>query len=284
MADTPTPIAEIEHGPSKMEAFLDQHTMKFVLGAILIALGVVGYVIYSGLARAKHEKAGAALNTAETSAEYQDVISQWPKTKAAESAMILLADAQWQDSQADAIQTLRDFLEQHPDHPAAPTAKVSLALRLLEQGKNSDAADLLAEAANDESSAYIAPLARITLGDIAKADGETEEAKAWYEKAAEDNTGLGNTFADTAAARLSLVNAAPPTMVKPAPPAPVQPPAAPAGATPAAPPAKPAPALPPLVAPDTPDNGGQPAENQAEEDKKNKANPPAAPAEGGPTL
>jgi len=289
MAESPTPIAEIDHGPSKLDQFLDQHTPKLVIGAILIALGVIGYVIYSGLARAKNEEAGAALSSAQTSSEYQDVIKKWPKTKSAESAMLLLAGVQWQDSQAEAIQTLRDFLAEHPEHPAAATAKVSLGLRLVEQGKNDEAVTLLNEVSDDESSAYIAPLARITLGDIAKASGNKDVAKDWYEKAAEDTTGLGNTYASTAQARLALVNATPPTKIKPAPPAPAVPPAAatpPSGigfpTTPVAP--SPAPALPPLVAPDKPKVSDPPAENQAEEDKKKTKDQPAKPAEGGPSL
>lgn len=286
MAESPNPIAEIDHGPSKLDQFLDQHTSKLVIGAILIALGVIGYVIYSGLARADQEEAGAALNAAETSSEYQNVISKWPKTKSAESAMLLLAGVQWEDSQSEAIQTLRDFLAEHPEHPAAATAKVSLALRLVEQGKSADATSLLTEVANDENSAYIAPLALITLGDIAKAAGHTDEATTWYEKAAEDTTGQGNTYASTAKARLSLVNAVPPTKVKPAPPAPTLPPATPSPPSlPTTPAATPAPALPPLVAPDGPDkNGPPPAGNQAEEDKKKEKAKSAPAPQGGPTL
>ena len=36
-------------GPSKFEQFLENHQMKFIVLAILIALGVVGYVIWDGL-------------------------------------------------------------------------------------------------------------------------------------------------------------------------------------------------------------------------------------------
>jgi len=88
MAESPTPIAEIDHGPSKFDQFLDQHTTKLIIGAILIALGAVGFVIYSGLAEAKAEEAGSALTAAESISDYQDVISQWPESKSAESATL----------------------------------------------------------------------------------------------------------------------------------------------------------------------------------------------------
>ena len=72
-----------------------------------------------------------------------------------------------------------------------------------------------------------------------------DEAKNWYEKATEDDTGQGNTYASTAQARLALVNAKPPTKVKPAPPAPPIPSAIPKLPTTT-------PALPKLTAPDAP--------------------------------
>lgn len=270
MAEISNPIAEIDHGPSKLDQFLDRHTPKLVIGAILIALAVIGYVIYSGLAEAEAEEAGSALYAANTATEYQEVISKWPDSEAAASAQLLLAGVQWEDSKDEAVSTLQSFISEHPEHSAAATAKVSLGLRQLAQGKNDEAVSTLTEVANDESAAYIAPLAQITLGDIAKAAGDTEGAKTWYEKAAEDNTGQGNTYADTASARLQLVNAVPPTKVKPTAPAPAVPPAAPAaaGSTPS-----PAPTLPPLVAPDQDQPATQPAdapdaEGQSEEPQK----------------
>ena len=136
MAEAPTPIAEIDHGPSKFEQFLDNHQTKLIIGAILIALGVLGYVIWSGLQEAEEHDAGSALLKADEVADYQDVIKKYPSSNASASAMPLLADLQWQDSQPDAISTLQDFIAQHPEHPAVDTANVSLGLRLLEQGKN----------------------------------------------------------------------------------------------------------------------------------------------------
>ena len=58
-------------------------------------------------------------------------------------------------------------------------------------------------------------MASIALGDIAKAAGQTADASEWYEKAQLDPAGHGNAFQSLAAARLLLVNAKPPTKVKP---------------------------------------------------------------------
>ncbi len=244
----PAPIAEIDHGPSKLDQFLDAHTKKLIIAAILIALGVIGYVIWDGLAEAKAHEAGSALVTARKIPEYQDVIKKYPDTNSAASAHPLLADLQWADSQPDSIESLREFITKYPEHPALATAKVSHGLRLLAQGKTDDAKETLTEVAESESASYIVPLACIVLGDIAKAANDPKKAKEWYEKAQDDPTGQGNTFKGMAAARLALVNAKPPVKIKPALPEPAKPPVTP-GATPPAPPTPPAPAP---SAPETP--------------------------------
>lgn len=276
MAESPTPFAEIDLGPSKLDQFLDAHQKKLIALAILIAIGVIAYVIYSGIAKGKAEDAGAALLTAEKVEDYQKVIDQWPTSNAAASALPLMAEAQGIESPEQAIETLRGFLDSNPAHPATATAKVSLALRLLEQGNTDEATTILTEVAEGDSS-YITPLACICLGDIAKQAGNKKAAKTWYEKAKEDPTEQGNTYSDAAEARLQLVNALPPTKIKPAPKAPPAPPVTPAppapAVTPAPAPANPAPAT--QEAPTAPAPAEEPATEPAEQ--KSESNTTEAP-------
>ncbi len=220
---SPSPIAEIDHGPSKLDQFLENHQKKLIIAAILIALGVAGYVVWSGLAEAKAQEAGSALTAATTVEDYQKVISQWPDSKAAASAMLLLADAQWKDAPEESIATLKSFIEKYPESQLLPTAQVSLALRLLDQEKLDAAKEILTEVVEDDEAAYIAPLAAIALGDIAKEEGNIEEATTWYKKAQEDPAGLGNTYKNIVSIRLALVKAKPPVKIKPALPTPPKP-------------------------------------------------------------
>lgn len=238
-----TAIAEIDHGPSKLDQFLDKHTSKLIIAAIVIALGVVAYVIKSGLDEGKAQEAGAALTSAETSAELEDVIAKWSGSESSATALPLLADSQWAEDQDKSVATLKKFISENPAHPAIATSKVSLGIKLLEQGKESEATELLTEVAESDTASYIAPLAAITLGDIAKASGDTEKATNWYEKAKEDPSEQGNSFAQIAEIRLLLVSAQPPVKVQPALP---EPPAIPA--TPLAPAVTPAAATPPVPA------------------------------------
>jgi len=232
MAESPTPFAEIDLGPSKLDQFLDAHQKKLIATAILLAIGIIVYVVYSGIAKGNAEDAGAALLKAEKIEDYQAVIKEWPNSKAASTALLLIADVQADKTPEEAIKTLKEFINTNPKHPVIATAKVNLALLLVDQGKADEAVPLLTEVADSETDSYISPLACISLGDISKAAGKKDEAKTWYEKAKEESSERGNTFTDAAQARLALVNALPPKKIKPTPPAPAAPPAAkPTGAT-----------------------------------------------------
>lgn len=271
-SNTPAPIAEIDHGPSKLDQFLENNQKKLVIAAILLAVGLAAYVVYDGMAKGEAQEAGAALLDAEKVSEYQDVVKKWPSSNAAASALPLMADLQWADSQPDSVASLEEFISKYPEHPSIATAKVSLGLRLLEQGKTEDATDLLTTVADDDKATYIAPLACIALGDIAKAANKPDEAKQWYEKAQEDPSEQGNTFKDVAVARLTLVNAKPPVKIKPALPEPPKPGVPTPGA-----PNIPAPLL---ETPDTPETTPSPAPAPAPPVTPTPPTPesPAAPA------
>lgn len=256
--ETSAPIAEIDLGPSKLDQFMDNHQTKIIIAAILAAIGVVAYVINDGLAEADANDAGAALLSAQAPNDYQEVIKTWPESNAAASARLLLADAQWPDSQPDSIATLEEFINNYPAHPSIGTAKTSLGLRLLDQGKTEQAREILTEVAESDSYSYIAPMASIALGDIAKAAGQTADASEWYEKAQLDSAGHGNAFQGLAADRLRLANAKPPTKVKPS-----------------LPPVQEAQTLSPLKL-EVPDTQVQPAVEQS-------ATPPSTPAPATPT-
>lgn len=233
-------IAEIDHGPSKLDQFLDQHTSKLIIAAVVLALAVVAYVVKSGIDEGTSQEAGSSLISAETSDELQNVITKWPGSDSSATALTLLADSQWETDKDKSISTLQKFISENPKHPAVATSKVNLGIKLLQHGKESEAVDILTEVAESDSASYIAPLAAITLGDIAKSSGDLEKATNWYNKAKEDPSEQGNAYAQIAETRLILVNAQPPVKVQPA----VSEPAIPVTPTPALPPVPPVPATP----------------------------------------
>lgn len=211
--DTSGPLAEISNGPSSFESFLDRNQKGIVALAALIAIGAVGTVIYRGVKHSHEESAGAALSKAADVSTFQSVVDTYPDTKAAGSALVLLADSQWDSGKKDeSIATLQKFVSGNAGHAALPTAKANLGSKLLAQGKSGDAAKVFEELVSDSSAAFIAPFALISLGDIAKTSGDIAKAEESYNKAKTEYP--ESAFVDSANRRLASLKAKAPVEIE----------------------------------------------------------------------
>lgn len=210
----PTPLAEIDHGPSKFEQFLEDNLKKIILAAFLLVLGVAGYIVVSGMETAKDTSAGEALQAASDIAAYRDVIENFPATPAAGSAALFIAEQQWKDgSQEESISTLRSFISDSPDHPAVGNARLSLASHLIAQEKAEEAKPLLEEIAKDPKSKHIAAFALLTLGDLAAQEGHEDSARTHYESALNDFPDSNPSTNSLATRRLSLLGVESPAKI-----------------------------------------------------------------------
>jgi len=209
---TSGPLGEISQAPPAMEVFLDEHQMKLIVLAVVLALFAAGYVVYKGLKEGAEEDAGALLSKAEDISELQSVVKNHEGTAAAMSATLLLAEKQWDDGQQDdAVATLRSLIEKGGDHPALPSAKASLAAKLWSQGKTDEAATLFRELTDDSDARHLAPYAWISLGDIALNKGDADAAEKAYETVERDFP--GSTFSQDAMQRRLLLKAKAPEEV-----------------------------------------------------------------------
>ncbi len=272
---SPVPLAEIAHGPSAFEMFLDRNQKNLVILAILLVIATAAYVIYQGVEKGNQESAGADLYKAKDLPAYQAVIKNHADTNAAKSAMLLLADSQWADGQQDAaIETLKQLIATGGDHPALPSAKASLGAKLMSQGKAADAAKVFQDLIEDPNARFIAPYALICLGDIAQAAGDTGKAEETYSRVKTEYP--ESQFVSTANQRSTNLKAKPPVEIEP-PPAPepaaapeTTPPAAPLQVTPAEPAQDPKPAVEPAQ-----DPSSQPSSDKADAGKSANDPPPA---------
>ncbi|MEO1856047.1 MAG: tetratricopeptide repeat protein [Rubritalea sp.] len=279
MDDTPTPIAEIDHGPSKFEVFLDENQKLIITAAIAIFLGILSYVGYKGYTDMLNAQAGEALTSATDKTELQAVVSAHGNTTSAGAAALLIADIEGTESTEDAISALREFTATYPQHAAISSATTRLGLLLLNEGNLTEAEAQLSAVLDMENAEHISPAAQIGLGDIAQQKGETERAKEYYIAVTNlisdnpsdiDSITKFSPYQAMANKRLRFINAAAPTEVekKIAPVAPTTPDATSESPTPTdtaqiTPPEAPAPEAPATEAPAT--------ESPAIEEKNDKS-------------
>lgn len=216
--DSPRPLGEISQAPAKFDQFLDRNQKSLVVFAMLLAVGAAGLVVYRGIQQGNEESAGQALHGADDLPSLQAILREHPGSTAAGSARVLLADKQWEEGQQDAaIETLRSFLSTNPKHAARHTARASLGSKLFSQGKNAEAREVFDDMVQDGGSRFLAPYALISLGDIARAEGDSAAAEAYYQQANTDYP--GSSFNQVASSRLTVARAQPPVEIDP-PPAP----------------------------------------------------------------
>ena len=255
MEDAPIPIAELDQGPSKFEEFLEKYQKLLVILAILVFLGVLAYVIVTGLEKKNAAEAGAAFMQATDEESLNKIITDYSSSPAAGTAAMAIAQLRTTDD--DRTAALNHFIDNYPDHPGIPAKLLELALIQMNADKDADLGDpsfTLIKLIENDKSAFLAPRAKIALADIAASNNELQKAEQIYNEIKDSQT----YFSNVAAERLLYLKAEEPVLVKkkPAAPAPVEgstPPAAPAPAVQPASslelPSTPAPAATPNVVP-----------------------------------
>ncbi|GAA5484629.1 tetratricopeptide repeat protein [Haloferula sargassicola] len=182
----PKPIAEISHGPSAFEQFLDKNQKLLIAIGIVLAIAAGAWVVKDGIDRGAREDGGRALVDAETTDQLKAVMEEHAATPAAASAAVLLSDRQWEEGQqSSSLETLRAEIAGHPDHPATIPAKARLAARLHEMGETDEAKSTYESLVSDPQADWIAPYALVSLAEIAREGGDIDAAKSYLDDARE---------------------------------------------------------------------------------------------------
>ncbi len=176
----PIAIGEIEQGPSQLDQFLDKNQKNLIIAGIALALIIAGFIIFRGMKESKLADASAALMNAENASSLQDVAQKYSGTPSGGTALLALADAQWDKNEKDAsIENLKSFLNDYSDHPAYAGALVNLASKLLKNGQAEAAEQFLQQAVNLEDPTFT-PMAQVLIAESNLKAGRKEEALGIY--------------------------------------------------------------------------------------------------------
>ena len=225
------------------DIFWDRYKMAVMGALVAVLLAVTGYGGYRLYSERQATAAANLLASAKTSAEIQKVITEYPRTPAGASAYLLLADAQKAEKKfSEANSTLQAFLEKHPKHELAGTARLAMAGNLEALGKTEEALTAYQRLAASEPRAFTAPVALFSQIHLLKEKNQIEEARQVCETIMTQYR--ESRFAQEATYQLRLLKVrnepppspAPTSVATPAPAVP-PPPAQPAVPSAAAPPA-----------------------------------------------
>jgi TolA-binding protein len=146
-----------------------------VIVVLLAAIAFTGYRFYSDRRAAAGSAALASANTAQ---EYEQVIARYANTSAAGDAYILLAEAQRKERRfAEANKTLETFIAKYPKHEFVSTAKMAMAANLDSMGKTNEALVMYQQIASAYPTSYVAPLAMLSQVYILKSKNRNDDAR-----------------------------------------------------------------------------------------------------------
>ncbi len=211
-----SPIGEIAHGPSGFDAFLDAHQKKLMIIGVLLVLGVVSYVIVSGLQQEARATAAAEISEASDLPTLREAYEKHKSTPAGAVALDKIAKIQWQDQRhGEAIETLESLTSEYPEHPFLGSVHLTLGnyhreLNQLDKAKASY------EAAAASNSA-VSSTALVALGDLSLREDASDEADTLYGRVSSEFGQRHSDFKQIASTHEKLVGTAAPTEITPAP-------------------------------------------------------------------
>ena len=156
----------------------ERYKTLVMAGIIVVLLAVAGYGGYRFYSERQATAAANLLSSAKNPAEFQKVIGEYPSTPAGASAYLLLADAQKAEKKfSEANATLQTFLDKHPKHELAGTARLAMAGNLEALGKKDEALTTYQRLAASEPKAFTAPVALFSQIHLLKEKNQIEEAR-----------------------------------------------------------------------------------------------------------
>ncbi len=217
---------------SVTEVWLEKNFKKVLMLCLAVIVAAILYGVIRFRTEAVAREAALAFSGADTVEGFDAVVSQFPGSVAAGSALLAKADLLWEKNQKDSsTAALKKFLAEFGSHPLAADTKLALASRLEAMGEKAEAKKLFEELIGQNEESPLAPLAEIRLGDLLWDEGKTEEAKAIYAGLPSKYPGTNQPFFDQSQERLKWIGAALPTKEVDAPKPPPAP-EAPAAAAP----------------------------------------------------
>jgi tetratricopeptide (TPR) repeat protein len=214
----------VEPAPSSFDpiVFWSLHRTKIIYGSVAVVLLLVIFGIVIGYRAVQAQKAGAAFAAAETSGDWQSVISDYPGSTAAGNAYLrlaakLAADGKYSESDS----AYQSFLRDNHDHPLLVNGYMGLAQNA-ENEKNPDRAlQGYAQVVKQFGTSYLAPLALFHQARLTRDKGQLKEARELFERVVQNYPGSFVTpLASQAASELSeKLNPQPPTPAQTAAPA-----------------------------------------------------------------
>jgi hypothetical protein len=158
--------------------FWERFKNPIIAAAIVVLVAAAAFTGYRFYSDRRAAAASAALASANTAQEYEQVIARYLNTPAGADAYILLAEAQRKERKfTEANKTLETFITKYSKHELVSTAKMAMAANLDSMGKTDEALAMYQQIASAYPNGYAAPLAMLSQVYILKAKNRNDDSR-----------------------------------------------------------------------------------------------------------
>jgi tetratricopeptide (TPR) repeat protein len=164
------------------EIFWALHKRKVILGALIVAVVLIGGSIYFGLQAVKTQKAEAAYAAVSSVEGWQAVIHEFPDSIAAGNSYLRIGSKLREDGKYPESDAAYDsFVHHFPKHPLLVTGYMGLAANAELENHPDKALDTYKEVDKQFNTSYLAPMALFQQARIVEAKGQLKEAQQLFE-------------------------------------------------------------------------------------------------------
>lgn len=163
-------------------AFLKNYWLSILVVLLLGVALLLGWAFYNTHSQEQEAGASAMLALAQTPAQFEEIISQHPKSSAAPLALLSLASQQHATANIDQAEaSYNRFLSEYPNHPWVGIAKMGLIQCQESRGSFDSAAAQYDALAREYPDDFLGPQALLGKARCLHALNRLADARAVYE-------------------------------------------------------------------------------------------------------
>jgi TolA-binding protein len=164
------------------EIFWVLHKRKVLIGAVVLALALLGGSIYFGLQAVKIQKAEAAYAAADSIESWRAVIHDFPDTIAAGNSYLRIGSTLREESKYSESDTAYEsFVHRFGKHPLLVAGYMGLAANAERENHPEKAIEQYKLVAAQFNTSYLAPMALFEQARLVEAKGELKQAQQLFE-------------------------------------------------------------------------------------------------------
>lgn len=151
-----------------------------VLGAVILV--TLGFGFYTIKTKRANDQASRLLAVAQTPKQFEDLLSQYPKTTTAPAALLALASSQYSAGLYDAaLERYREFSDKYPAHPMFAAAELGKVMCSEARGEMEKALMEFEAFIQTHPGHFLVPQALFGKARCLQATGKLTEARTIYE-------------------------------------------------------------------------------------------------------